>query len=90
MLLSGRQIKTDIDWLDNLIPRFRSGTSGWISLAALLTDMGMHNSTGTIVEWVDVNALLETVVAALMTDGMSQQDYAGGSSGLFSEALGLL
>lgn len=89
---SWRRVQIDLDWLNTLTPPLGGNTSGWTTLAALLTDMGMDNSTGAIIDWFDVSTVLETVVAALVADGMSRQGYAanGGSSTHFSDALDIL
>lgn len=89
---SWRRVQIDIDWLNTLTPTLDNSTSGWTSLTALLTDMGMDNSTGMIVHWDDVPSVLETVIATLVADGMSRQGYAanGGSSTHFSDALNVL
>ena len=89
---SWRRVQIDTDWLNTLTPTLGNSTSGWTSLAALLTDMGMDNSTGMIVDWDDVPSVLETVIATLVADGMSRQGYAanGGYSTHFSDALNLL
>lgn len=89
---SWRRVQIDTDWLNALTPTLSNSTSGWTSLAALLTGMGMDNSTGEIIQWADVLSVLETVIAALVADGMSRQGYAanGGSSTQFSDALNLL
>ena len=89
---SWRRVQIDLDWLNTLTPALDNSTSGWTSLAALLTDMGMDNSTGMIVYWDDLPPILETVIATLVADGMSRQGYAanGGSSTHFSDALNLL
>ena len=89
---SWKRVKIEMDWLSNLTPLLGNSTSGWTSLAVLLSDMGMDNSTGAIVKWDDVTSILETVVATLVADGMSRQGYAanGGSSTHFSDSLSLL
>ena len=89
---SWKRVKMEIDWLNNLTPLFGNSTSGWTSLAALLSGMGMDNSTGAIFEWGDVTSIMESVVATLIADGMSRQGYAanGGSSTHFTDALQLL
>ena len=89
---SWRQVKIDMNWLETLTPPLDSSIPGWTSLAALLTDMGMNNSTGIIFQWDDAHTVLETIVATLVADGMSRQGYAanGGSSTHFSDALALL
>lgn len=86
---SWRRVQIDLDWLNTLTPPLGNSTSGWTSLAALLTDIGMDNSTGTIFDWVDVSSVLESIIATLVADGMSRQGYAanGGSSTHFSDAL---
>lgn len=48
-----RRIHMDMDWLYALTPLLGSNTSGWTSLAALLTEIGMDNSTGIITDWWD-------------------------------------
>lgn len=68
-----RRLQIDLDWLNTLIPPLTNIKSGYISLAALLTDMGIDNSTGIIVNWGDVSSVLEAVVAALVADDMSRQ-----------------
>ena len=89
---SWRRVQIDIDWLNILTPLLGNSTSGWTSLAALLTDMGMDNSTGSIVHWSDVPSVLETIIATFVADGMSRQGYTanGGSSTHFTDALSLL
>lgn len=89
---SWRRVQIDIDWLNILTPLLGNSTSGWTSLAALLTDMGMDNSTGIIAHWNDVPSVLETIIATVVADGMSRQGYTanGGSSTQFSDALNLL
>ena len=89
---SWRQVQIDTDWLNTLTPPLGNSTSGWNSLATLLTDIGMDNSTGIIVQWNDVPSVLETIIATLVADGMSRQGYAanGGPSTHFSDALNLL
>lgn len=89
---SWKRFKMEIDWLNNLTPLLGDSTSGWTSLAALLSGMGMDNSTGAIANWSNVTFILETVVATLIADGMSRQGYAanGGSSTHFTDALNLL
>ena len=89
---SWRRVRIDMNWLETLTPPLDDSTSGWTSLAALLTDMGMNNSTGVIFQWGDVPTVLETIVATFVADGMSRQGYAanGGSSTHFSDALDLL
>lgn len=89
---SWRRVQIDIDWLNILTPPLGNSTSGWTSLAALLTDIGLDNSTGIIFDWIDVPSMLETIIATLVADGMSRQGYAanGGSSAHFSDALSLL
>lgn len=89
---SWRRVKIDTDWLNILTPPFPGNTSGWTSLAALLTNMGVGNSTGLIVQWADVPANLETVIASLIVDGMSRQGYAANSGSLkhISDGLDLL
>lgn len=86
---SWRRVQIDLDWLNTLTPPLGNSTSGWTSLAALLTDIGMDKSTGTIFDWVDVSSVLESIIATLVADGMSRQGYAanGGSSTHFSDAL---
>lgn len=87
-----RRLQIDLDWLNTLTPPLANSTSGYTSLAALLTDMGMDNSTGTIVDWIDLSSVLETVIATFVADGMSRQGYTsnGGSSTNFTDALNLL
>lgn len=89
---SWRRVEIDMDWLNTLTPPLGSSASGWTSLAALLADMGMDNSTGIIVDWSDVLPVLETIIATLVADSMSRQGYAanGGSSRRFSDALNQL
>ena len=89
---SWRRVQIDTDWLNTLTPLLGNSTSGWTSLAALLTYMGMDNSTGMIVDYSDVTGVLETIIATLVADGMSRQGYTanGGSSTHFSDALTLL
>lgn len=89
---SWRRVQIDTDWLNSLTPSLGDSTSGWNSLAAILTDMGMDNSTGVIVDWNDVPSVLEATIATLVADGMSRQGYTanGGSSTHFSDALNLL
>ena len=89
---SWRRVEIDLGWLNTLTPPIGNSTSGWTSLAALLTDMGMDNSTGIIDDWYDVVPVLETIIATLVADGMSRQGYAanGGSSTHPSDALSLL
>ena len=79
---SWRRVEIDIDWLNTLTPPFDSNTSGWTSLAALLTDIGIDNITGSINQWDEVRPVLETIIAVFVADGMSRQGYAanGGSS----------
>ncbi|MCJ1460888.1 hypothetical protein MMC28_011270 [Mycoblastus sanguinarius] len=89
---SWRRVQVDMDWLNTLTPPLSSSTSSWTSLTALLADMGMDNSTGIIIDWVDVSSILEATIATLVADGMSRQGYAanGGSSTHWSDALNLL
>ena len=89
---SWRRVHMDTDWLYALTPLFGSSTSGWTSLAALLTEMGMDNSTGIIMDWWEVRPTLETIIATFVADGMSRQGYNanGGSSSLTSDAPSLL
>ena len=86
---SWRRVQIDTDWLNILTPFLDSNSPGWTSLAALLTDIGMDNSTGIIIQWDDVSSVLETIIATLVADGMSRQGYAanGGTSTHFSDAL---
>lgn len=87
-----RRVQMDLDWLNMLTPSTNNSTSGSTSLASLLTDVGMDNSTGIIFNWVDVTTTLEGIIATLVADGMSRQGYAdnGGSSRHFSDASNLL
>lgn len=87
-----RRVKVDLDWLNTLTPSINDSTSGWTSLASLLTDVGMDNSTGIIINWIDVTSTLEGIIATLVADGMSRQGYSenGGSSRHFSDALNIL
>ena len=89
---SWRRVQIDTNWLNTLTPPLPSSTPGWTSLAALLTNMGMDNSTGLIFDWFDVTSVLETIIATLVADGMSRQGHAanGGSSKHFSDRLNLL
>ncbi|CAD6593282.1 MAG: hypothetical protein ASARMPREDX12_007012 [Alectoria sarmentosa] len=89
---SWRRVQIDIDWLNTLTPPLDGSTSGWTSLAALLIDMGMDNSTGIITDWFDLSSVLETVIATLVADGKSRQGYAanGGSLTHISDAMNLL
>lgn len=89
---SWRRVHMDTDWLYALTPLLGSSTSGWTSLAALLTETGMDNSTGTIMDWWDIRPMLETIIATFVADGMSRQGYNanGGSSSFTSNALSLL
>ena len=87
-----RRVRVDLDWLNTLTPSINDSTSGWTSLASLLTDVGMDNSTGIVFNWVDVTSTLEGIIATLVADGMSRQGYSenGGSSRHFSDALNIL
>ncbi|MDI1491386.1 MAG: hypothetical protein OHK93_002595 [Ramalina farinacea] len=90
---SWRRLQIDTDWLNTLTPLLDdSGTSGWTSLAALFTGMGLDNSTGMIVDWSDVSAPLESAIAAVVADGMSRLGYSlnGGSLTHFSDSLAQL
>ena len=89
---SWRRVHLDMDWLYALTPLLGSSTSGWTSLAALLTEIGMDNSTGVIMDWWDVRPMLEVIIATFVADGMSRQGYNvnGGSSSLTYDTLSLL
>ena len=87
---SWRRLQIHTDWLNTLTPLLEdSGTSGWTSLAALFTGMGLDNGTGMIVEWSDVSAPLECAIATVVADGMSRLGYSlnGGSLTHFSDSL---
>lgn len=87
-----RRVQMDTEWLNGLTPPLPSNRPGWNSLAALLTNIGLDNSTGLIFELNDVTSMLETVIATLVADGMSPQGYAGNTGPLqhFSDAQNLL
>ena len=89
---SWRRVQIDVDWLNALTPALDSNISNWTSLTALLAAMGVDNSTGVITDSGDISIMLESVVAALVADGMSRQGYAdnGGSSVQITDALNLL
>ena len=89
---SWRRVQIDTEWLNNLTPPSANTSSGYTSLSALLSDIGIDNSTGLIVEWGDVTPVVESVIAAMVADGMSRQGYGanGGSSTHFSDTLSLL
>ena len=86
---SWRRVQIDVDWLNNLTPPLPSSAPGWNSLAALFSDMGIDNSTGLIVNWIDISSSIEAVIATVVADGMSRQGYAanGGSMMHFSDGL---
>ena len=69
---SWRRVQIGIDWLYALTPPLGNNTSGWTSLAALLTETGMDNRTGILTDWGDVPSMLETIIATLIADGMSR------------------
>ena len=83
---SWRRVQIDTDWLNILTPNFDAKTPGWTSLAALLTNIGIDNSTGLVYSWYDMTAPLETVIATIVADGMSRQGYAA-NGGLSMEVL---
>ena len=89
---SWRRVQIDMDWLYTLTPPLGSNISGWTSLANLLTNIGMDNSTGIIMDWWEVIPMLETIIASLVADGMSRQGYGtnGGSSTQNADAQDLL
>lgn len=73
-----RPIQMDIDWLSNLTPATSNDTTS-TTLAAILTAMDLNslgnltNSTALVSQVVP--ALAETVVAAVVADGMSRVGY---------------
>ena len=72
-----RSVQMDIDWLSNLTPATSNDTTS-TSLAAILTAMDL-NSVGNLTDVTTVSqvapALVETVVAAVVADGMSRVGY---------------
>ena len=89
---SWRRVQIDVDWLNTLTPPLPSSAPGWNSLAALFSDVGIDNSTGLIIDWIDISSSIEAVIATVIADGMSRQGYAanGGSLVHFSDRLSLL
>ena len=89
---SWRRVHMDIDWLYALTPFLGSSTSGWTSLAAFLSGMGMDNSTDITIDWWNVRSTPETIIATFVGDKMSRQGYNvnGGTSMLASDALYLM
>lgn len=74
---SSRPVQMDIDWLLNLTPATSNDTTS-TSLAAILTAMDL-DSLGNITNATGISlvapALVETVVAAVVADGMSRVGY---------------
>ncbi|KAL6722368.1 hypothetical protein ACLMJK_001475 [Lecanora helva] len=89
---SWRRVQIDTDWLDALTPSLSSSGERYNALAYLLEDVGLGNSTGTVLHWSDVPSVIEGVISTLVADGMSRQGYAanGGNSHIFSDASLLL
>lgn len=70
------QIQIDIGWLDALTPHLPHITSGWTSLAAMLTTGGMSHSTRLIPDWSEMSPSLEVITAVVIEDGMMRQGSA--------------
>ncbi|MCJ1333845.1 hypothetical protein MMC10_010551 [Thelotrema lepadinum] len=72
-----RRVRMDLDWLNTLTPPLSTNdsVSDFTSLSALITAVGLDNSTGLIIEWENGIATLEVVIAALVTNGLSRQGY---------------
>ena len=89
---SWRRVQIDRDWLENLTPPLNESKSGWNTLAASLTDIGMENITAIVVDPDAMSLTLESVTSSFVADGMSRQGYSanGGSMSNASGELSLL
>ena len=67
---SWRKVSIDTDWLDALTPSVDNTTSGYTSLAALLSDLDISNHT-----YDDATPTLEGIVATLVANGMSRTNF---------------
>ena len=74
---SWKRVNVTTDWLNSVSASSLNQSMGGVSaFGLLLQEMGLDNKTGAISEWVEVEATLESVVAVLFVDAMSQQGYA--------------
>lgn len=79
-----RRVHMDMDWLNALTPPiFSNANNSFRSLAALLSDVGIDNSTGLVPQNKTLfpKEPLEAIVATIIADGMSRHGFAanGGS-----------
>ena len=71
---SWRPVQIDIDWLQNLTPAPNNDTTS-TSIAAILSAMDLDSLDGT--NGSNITSFVETVVAALVADGMSRVGFEG-------------
>ncbi|KAL1860254.1 hypothetical protein Daus18300_009308 [Diaporthe australafricana] len=74
-----RSVRLKMDWLNALTPEMANNTN---TLSSLLTLIGADNSTGFIGNWSDPRNVIETIVSAVVADGMSRSGFErnGGSA----------
>ncbi|KAI4156949.1 MAG: hypothetical protein LQ342_008574, partial [Letrouitia transgressa] len=74
-----RRVHMDMDWLNALTPPiFSNANNSFRSLAALLSDVGIDNSTGLVPQNKTLfpKEPLEAIVATIIADGMSRHGFA--------------
>ncbi|KAF4627139.1 hypothetical protein G7Y89_g11023 [Cudoniella acicularis] len=73
-----RSVRLSKDWLQVLTPRLGFGNTSadtWTSLAYMLTEIRVNNSTGFIGSWSDAGVAIQSLVSAVVADGMSRVGY---------------
>lgn len=71
-----RSVRLNVDWLEGLTPKFGDNTADtWTTLAYMLTEIGVDNSTGSIGDWRHAEIAIQNLVSTVVADGMSRVGF---------------
>ena len=69
-----RSVRLGIDWLEMLTPQI-GDTRYWTTLASIIANMRLNNSTELLDSWDGVGLSMATAISTIVVDGMSRSGY---------------